>query len=67
MKIEVFDDMIVIHSPDNSENNRFKAMNLLKDNFYTSKFIKDTADDSVNFIKLLYGKEVTDISYNEEQ
>lgn len=39
MKIEVFDDMIVIHSPDNSENNRFEGINLMQENDTTLNWL----------------------------
>lgn len=39
MKIEVFYDMIVIHSPDNSENNRFEGINLMQENDTTLNWL----------------------------
>lgn len=63
MKIEVFDDMIVIHSPDNSENNKFRGLLGFKENKYVHNFIEDLIGG------LIYweGRKTLDVNYNDEE
>lgn len=49
MKIEVFYDMIVIHSPDNSENNRFEGINLMQENDTTLFHILNNGSTKIEY------------------
>lgn len=62
MKIEVFDDMIVIHSPDNSENNKFKGMLGFKEERYVRLFLNNLC-----YLSYTRENEKLDIKFNDEE
>lgn len=63
MQIEVFDDMIVIHSPDNSENNKFRGLLGFKENKYMYEFIKEF---ELAYGYLYFDSNDVNIIYNEK-
>lgn len=61
MQIEVFEDMIVIHSSDNSENNKFKGVLGFKED----KYVHEVIQDLVGGLIYWEGKKKLNVVYNE--
>jgi hypothetical protein len=61
MKIEVYRDMIVIHSPDGSEDNQFKGILGFKEDKYLKIFLEILAGTHS-----IYSRHYMDVNYNED-